>query len=271
MSAEAIRVYIGRDSREPDAYAVTAASLLGSWRSVDGSPPPVVTPLDQRWLRRATLYRRIEHRDPETGQRFDAVDGKPFSTEFSFTRFLVPFLQPGGWALFCDGDFLWIQNVEELWALRDHRYAVQVVQHDYSPAERTKMRGQRQEPYPRKSWSSLVLWNIDHPAHGELTPWVVNTQPGEYLHRFGWLADAQIGALPERWNYLERIGATPVGGVAAAHFTLGTPDMPGCEHSPHAEQWRQILAATQEGGQQRKQDITTDGKTAGEQHARPPF
>jgi hypothetical protein len=132
-----------------------------------------IEPLDERRLRHAGLYRR--EWTYEDGQYYDTRDRKPFSTEFSFTRFLVPSLcQWRGVALFCDCDFLWRTDVAELFALHDPSFAVQVVKHDHNPSETVKMEGQAQTRYLRKNWSSLMLWNCDHPSNLMLTPHKVN-------------------------------------------------------------------------------------------------
>jgi hypothetical protein len=113
--------------------------------------------------------------------------------------------------VFCDCDFLWRTDVGELLSLADPRYAVMVVQHAYSPVESIKMDGQIQLAYPRKNWSSLMLWNCRHPAHAAL-PELVNTWTGRRLHGFEWLDNALIGALPERgtgWRGTRAQGWSP--------------------------------------------------------------
>ena len=163
------------------------------------------------------------------------------STEFAITRFLTPFISRTEWAIFCDCDFLWRADVRELVALADPAYAVQVVQHEYSPAEGMKMDGQLQLNYRRKNWSSLMLWNCRHPAHEPLREWI-NTRPGRNLHAFEWLEDSLIGSLPHAWNWLEGHsdrGIEP----KAVHFTRGTPEMQGYEDIPYAQEWRDVLGA----------------------------
>jgi hypothetical protein len=161
------------------------------------------------------------------------------STEFTYTRFLVPHLAGyQGWALFCDCDFLWLADVAELLALADDRYAVMCVQHDHRPPETVKMDGATQTVYPRKNWSSLVLYNCGHPANAALTPEVVNRESGAYLHRFQWLPDAAIGALPETWNWLEGWSAPPAGGPPnAVHFTRGGPWFEAWQAVGYADLW----------------------------------
>lgn len=231
-------VVIGFDGREAEAFEICRASLLKH-----ASRPLHIVKLDQAALRRAGLYRR-EWR-LENGQRVDQGDLKPFSTDFAFTRFLVPALMLyQGWALFCDCDFLFTADVAELFDLADERYAVRLVQHEHAPREAEKMGGTVQSAYRRKNWSSLVLWHCAHPANRALNDHVVNTYPGSWLHAFSWLRDKDIGTLPTRWNWLagvsEPLGLLPSG----IHFTLGIPGIhEGCEKAPYADRW---LAARNE-------------------------
>src|SRR6185295_5915521 len=133
------------------------------------------------------------------------------------------------------GDVLFREDVARLFALADDRMAVQVVQHDHYPMDRIKMDGQVQTRYYRKNWSSVLLFNCGHPANQALTVELVNTVPGRDLHRFCWLSDDLIGALPATWNVL--IGEQAPGAAAIAHFTLGVPDLPGYETQPYADEW----------------------------------
>jgi len=216
----AFPVYIGWDSREDAAYQVCRHSLLRH-----AGRPVEVIPLRQDDLRRRGLYRRA--RDPLA------------STEFTYTRFLVPALAGyEGWALFCDCDMLWTADIAELIQRADDRYAVMCVHHDHNPPETVKMDGAVQTRYPRKNWSSFVLYNCGHPANRLLTPDVVNRESGAFLHRFQWLADDLIGALPETWNWLE--GWTPVpdtGIPAVIHYTRGGPWFENWRDVAYAAEW----------------------------------
>lgn len=224
-------VYIGYDEREPQAYNVCRASLLDH-----ASIPLHIVKLEQAPLRRAGWYRRGWWQ--EGANRVDQGDLKPFSTDFAFTRFLVPALSLySGTALFCDSDFLFTADVAEVFALADPRYAVSCVKHDHDPAEQTKMDGVVQTRYRRKNWSSLVLWNCAHPSNAAVTGYVVNTFAGQWLHAFDWLDDKEIGDIPIEWNWLagvsEPLKETPKG----IHFTLGIPLMPNCATAPYASLW----------------------------------
>lgn len=167
------------------------------------------------------------------------------STEFTFSRFLTPLLADfQGWALYFDCDFLWLADVAQLFDLADVKKAVYCVQHDYRPPETTKMDGRVQTLYPRKNWSSLMLFNCDHPSVRKLTPDVVNTETGSHLHRFQWVADQDIGALPEEWNWLEGWTKRPeMGTPKAVHFTRGGPWFERWRTVEYAEAWRAEQAA----------------------------
>lgn len=228
-------VYIGYDQREEDAYRVCAKSLLNH-----SSIPFRITKLDIDRLKYDGIYKRTWRFD--NGQKWDDLDGCPFSTDFAFTRFLVPHLNHyQGWAIFCDCDFLFTDDIAKLIPLLDKSKAVMVVKHCHIPAEYQKMDGQSQGSYPRKNWSSFIAWNCSHPSNKNASAHNVNTRTGQWLHGFGWLADKEIGELPQTWNWLsgvsEPLQETPI----AIHFTLGTPDMNGYENSPYADLWRAEL------------------------------
>lgn len=145
------------------------------------------------------------------------------SNQFIYSRFLTPYLNNfTGWAIFADGDMICNADIAELWALRDQTKAVQVVKHDYKTKQKVKYLGNKNEDYPRKNWSSLVLWNCDHPANKVLTPEFVLEKPGSFLHRFSWLSDDLIGDLPKEWNWLA-IEYPDNPAAKIVHFTLGTP------------------------------------------------
>lgn len=233
-------IYVGYDQREHVAYEVCKHSLERT-----SSRPVFVQPIIQDKLRHMGLYRRGFHQ--RGGVNYDDIDGKPFSTEFSFTRFLVPALtQYSGWALFCDCDMLFRENIQKLFALRDDKYACMVVKHVHEPDEGIKMDDQVQQRYHRKNWSSFVLWNCSHPANFTLTPEAVNTETGGWLHAFGWLKDDEIGGLPETWNWLEGWSKPPIEGLGPAnvHYTRGGPWFDDYRNVAYAKEWiaeRQML------------------------------
>lgn len=234
-----VNVYIGFDKREPEATKVAEKSLLKH-----ASIPLTITRLGEDNARHAGLYDR-----PcimEGGQRYDARDKKPYSTDFSFTRFLVPIYQNyQNWALFCDGDFLFRGDIKRVFDKADDKYAVMVVKHDYKPPETVKMDGQKQELYKRKNWSSFILWNCAHPSNKKVTLQRVNFSDGSSLHGFSWLRDDEIGELDERWNWLEG-WSSEAWEPMAVHMTRGIPTMKGYENIPYAEEWREYLNVNHE-------------------------
>lgn len=232
--SEVLDIFIGYDGREHDAAEVCWKSLVRR-----SSLPVHVQFLKEPALRHVGFYDRPWH--VVDGQRVDVRDGKPFSTLFSFTRFLVPSLmQHSGVALFVDLDFLFTADISGLFALADPKKAVQLVKHEHVPNEITKMDGQAQTKYWRKNWSSLILWNCGHPANARLTPREVNHQTGQWLHSFAWLDDEDIGEVPATWNHLAGVNPEPADGVlpCGIHFTLGIPSMPGHHNAPYADLWR---------------------------------
>lgn len=174
-----IRVFIGWDRREKIAADVLAHSIKNR-----SSKPVSITEI------------RLEQLED-----FSRPWNPLQSTEFSFSRFMVPCLcDYEGWAIFMDCDMLCLGDVADLWSLRDDRYAVQVVKHDYRPTETTKFLNQPQTLYAKKNWSSVMLFN--NAKCQALTPEYVNTATGLDLHQFKW-TDA-VGDLPEEWNHLVR-------------------------------------------------------------------
>ncbi|MDC0539823.1 hypothetical protein OAO08_03210 [Candidatus Pelagibacter sp.] len=168
-------------------------------------------------------------------------DDKLSSTEFTFSRFLVPFLNEyKGWAIFCDCDFLWTGDIKRLLDKKDEKYAVMCVQHDYNPKSEIKMDGRQQLMYPRKNWSSMVLWNCSHPANKKIDINMVNNETGKFLHRFGWLEDKLIGNLDYKWNWLVGWYAeTSNNKPEAIHFTEGGPWFENYKNCEYSKIWNQ--------------------------------
>ena len=218
---EAFRIYIGWDSREPEAYDVAKFSLERR-----ASVPVSVSPIKVEELRARGLYRR--DKDPLA------------STEFTYSRFFTPALAGfSGWALFCDCDFLWLGDIAGMLDYTRTPKAVYCVQHDYQPKDTVKMDGAVQTSYPRKNWSSLMLFNCEHPSVRKLTPEVINRESGAYLHRMQWAADDEIGALPVEWNWLEGWNEKPAQGTPkAVHFTRGGPWFENWQNVDYGDLWR---------------------------------
>lgn len=229
-------VYVGWDPREAEAFEVCRHSLLRHASCALEVNALVLADCVERGL-----YTRATERRGDV--LWDLVSDAPMATEFALTRFLVPHLEGYcGWAMFCDADFLWRADVAELLALRDPAVALACVHHDHRPRERTKMDGQVQTIYRRKNWSSLMLLNCGHRAHRSLDVARFNTTPGRDLHAFCWLADAEVGALPHVWNWLE--GESPAQPEPrAVHYTRGGPWLPAYADVAYADEWRATHAA----------------------------
>lgn len=207
-----IRVFIGYDSREAVAFDVLAHSIQRR-----ATQPVSITPVKLDQLE--GIFRR--ERNPLQ------------STEFSFSRFLTPYLCGfEGWAVFMDCDMLVLDDIANLWKLRDERYAVQVVKHVHVPREEVKFLGAVQTKYEKKNWSSVMLMNCARCT--ALTPEYVNSASGLELHQFKWLeGDHLIGAIPPEWNHLVGFDR-PRADAKLVHYTIGGPyfdEYRGCEHS----------------------------------------
>jgi lipopolysaccharide biosynthesis glycosyltransferase len=224
MSADTINLVVGFDQREAVAYHTFCQSVLET-----ASLPVRFLPLAENTL--------VDYKETHT-------DG---SNRFIYSRFLTPYLMGfQGWAIFADGDMVCQTDIKALWDLRDASKALQVVQHDYQTKAHTKYLGNKNENYPRKNWSSLILWNCAHPAHQVLTPAFIQGQKGSFLHRFSWLSDSDIGHLPPEWNWLA-IEYPDNPSAALVHFTLGTPCFKDYADSPMSSIWHQARARSQDG------------------------
>ncbi len=226
-------VWIGFDPREAAAFAVAKSSIQ---RRTFAPIPVRGLVLDD--LRRQGLYTRPTER--REGRLYDTISDAPMATEFSISRFLTPHLAGTGWALFVDCDVMARTNIGELFLNADPSKAVYVVKHKHVPKNTTKMDGQLQTQYARKNWSSVMLFNCDHPANRALTVELVNSVPGRDLHRFCWLKPQDIGALPVEYNYL--VGHTKTKRKPKiVHWTDGVPSMPGYENAEYADEYWQEL------------------------------
>lgn len=227
-----IRVYIGFDRREEEAYRVAEHSIRAR-----SSVPVCITPLRlERFQRHGLIRRPLEVGEYQTT---DVISAAKQSTEFATSRFLVPFLAHTGPAIFMDCDVVCLGDIAELAGLFDPSKAVQVVKHaglHPDSVATVKMDGQTQYAYARKNWSSVVLWNCDHEAHRRLTLDGVNGCRGLDLHQFWWLRDDEIGDLPAEWNWLVGVRPMPAD-PKLAHFTLGGPWLPNWQAKPHDEIW----------------------------------
>lgn len=220
-----MKVFVGYDPREDIAYQVCKHSILKRNKDI------IVKPLIQKELRDQGYYDR-------------PVD-KLASTEFTFTRFLVPELcNFNGWAVFMDCDMILQTDIAELFAQADDRYAVMCVHHDYTPKEGIKMDGKAQTVYPRKNWSSVMLFNCGHPSNQNLNVELINDEKttGKYLHRFSWLKDEEIGILNPEWNWLVGWYNEPADGTPKLlHYTEGGPWFENYRTCEYHQEWKQEL------------------------------
>ena len=220
MKVENPTFFIGYDSKEDIAYRVCKQSLIKN-----SSINIKVKSLKLYELISKKIYKR--NIDPLA------------STEFTYSRFLVPALMNyKGWAVFCDCDFLFFDDVAKLFSNLNEEKAIYCVQHDYTPKEKHKMDGQQQTIYPRKNWSSFIVFNCSHPSNKKLTVDLVNKESGSFLHQFKWLKDEEIGSLDERWNWLE--GWTSKHNETkpfAVHYTRGGPWFDEWQDVEFAKEW----------------------------------
>lgn len=214
-TVSSIRIFIGYDEREPSAFHACVSSIIRN-----SSEPVCIHPLA---LNLFSGFYRERH-----------ADG---SNQFIYSRFLVPFLC--GWAghaIFIDGDMIVRADIAELWRLRSHWHAAQVVKHDYKTKAAKKYLGNKNEDYPRKNWSSVILWNNGHYRNRCLVPDYVESQPGAHLHRFAWLEDERIGELPKEWNWLVT-EYDKNEDAKLVHYTLGTPCFPEYGDCDYSDEW----------------------------------
>lgn len=204
-----LRIFIGWDGREPIAFSVLAHSILRR-----ASHPVAIVPL----VRSSLMHLHWRPRGPLE------------STEFAFTRFLVPHLSDyRGTSIFMDSDMLCLVDIGDvlLHVLAEPCKAVYVCQHDYIPKAGNKFLGQPQTAYPRKNWSSFMVF--DNARCRALTPDYVNQASGLDLHRLHWTTETQIGALPLAWNWLVgEYGPNPHAKIL--HYTRGGPWFANAEH-----------------------------------------
>jgi hypothetical protein len=218
---QAIPLYVGMDAREQAGLHVFIESV---WKHT--SLPVNLTVLTPSIAKRLNI-------------------GSDGTNAFSTLRFAVPEIHGAGWAIFMDGaDMLCRGDLAELWHLCTGNYAVKVVKHpDYSPKEPRKYLGTTLEAdnasYPRKNWSSVVLWNCGHWAHFRNRDKLLSGD-GKYLHRFGWLEDREIGEIPKEWNHLVSVNEpNPI--AKLVHYTHGIPGFEHYRHSEHAVEWQMTL------------------------------
>jgi len=219
MNKDVFKIFIGYDPVESIAWHTMAHSILER-----SSVPVAIIPLNINNLK--NIYTR--ERDPKQ------------SNEFSFTRFLVPYLCGyQGTAVFFDCDMMLRTDINEILdVLQEQKNkALYVVKHDYEPKNETKYLNNIQYKYPRKNWSSVILWNCAHPANKVVTPEYVNTASAMELHRFLWLKDEEIGELDIRWNWLVGEYIEPPTDVKNPHWTIGGPYFEEYKAVDFSDEW----------------------------------
>lgn len=214
------KVFVGYTSYQDIVYQVAKHSI--ERHSLDIKCYPIV----QKALRDLGIYTREQ-------SQFE-------STEFSITRFLTPWLAGyKGWVLFTDNDMLCLSDMNELFDLADDRYAIMCAKHHHEPLGDIKLDNQKQTRYPRKNWSSVILWNCEHPKNQFITPDLVNEVSPLFLHRFMWLEDHEIGEFTHEWNWLvdwyqEGKDGTP----KMLHYTEGGPYFRKYQTCGYADLWK---------------------------------
>jgi len=217
-----IPIFIGYDPREAIAYHTCANSIIRH-----ASKPVSIIPL--------ALNLFDDYSETHT-------DG---SNHFIYSRFLVPHLMDYiGWAIFMDGDMIVRDDIVKLWDLREVDKDVMVVKHDYETKMQTKYLGSKNENYPRKNWSSVILWNCNSHPNRKVTPKFVQNATGAELHRFTWIKDERIGELPAEWNWLpDEYGENP--DAKLLHYTLGTPSFHEFANTPMGSEWHRERILTE--------------------------
>ena len=216
-----VKIYVGFDPRESVVYHTFIQSLIEK-----STLPIEITPLAVSTLN----FYEESHQDK--------------SNDFVYSRFLTPFMSNfEGWSIYVDGDMICQADIKELLTLRDDTKAVQVVKHDYKTKAENKYLDNKNDNYPRKNWSSVILWNCSHPKHKILTPEFINKQTGKFLHRFSWLEDEEIGELPIEWNWLAiEYPENPL--AKLIHYTLGAPCFKEYRETSMAENWLKMQKRT---------------------------
>jgi lipopolysaccharide biosynthesis glycosyltransferase len=218
-----IPIFIGYDPREAIVFHVCANSIIRN-----SSVPVSITPL--------ALNNFKDYTETHT-------DG---SNQFIYSRFLVPYLTGfSGHAIFIDGDMIVRGDIAELWNYRNQSHAdVQVVKHDYKTKMPVKYLGAKNEDYPRKNWSSVMIFNCNNFPTKKLTPEYIQKSTGAHLHRFEWTDDSRIGELPKEWNWLpDEYGENP--DAKLLHYTLGAPCFHEFADTPQGSEWHRERILTE--------------------------
>jgi len=219
-----LNIFICYDPKEAVVYHTCFQSILENTKCMTS-----ITPL---------------HLDMLSNYKETHTDG---SNCFIYSRFLIPYLTGfKGKALFIDGDMIIKDDLQNLFDLFDSNFAVQVVKHNYKTKFLTKYLGSKNEDYPKKNWSSVILFNCEHPKHKILTPSFIEKTQGSFLHRFSWLNEKEVGALPKNWNFL--VKEYPYeNDVSLLHYTVGSPCFSDYNNGLEAKLWNYYFNNSQQG------------------------
>ena len=213
-----LKIFIGYDPKEAVAFHVLCHSLLER-----SSKPISVTPINLKNLK--GLYSR-QHDQRQ-------------SNEFSFSRFLVPYLcDHEGYGVYMDCDMLALGDISAILEDIDENHAVSVVKHDYESKVKVKYLGNKQYSYPRKNWSAFIVWNCAHPSNKSVNPKFIADADAATLHRFLWLKDEEIGELSTKWNWLVGEYDNPTNDINVLHWTLGGPYFEEYSNTEFSDEWR---------------------------------
>jgi len=217
-----ITIFIGYDPREAIAFHTCANSIIRH-----ATQPVQIIPLALNLFKDYT----------ETH-----TDG---SNQFIYSRFLVPHLMKfSGWAIFIDGDMIVRDDITKLWELQNPYMDALVVKHDYKTKMSEKYLGAKNEDYPRKNWSSVILWNCNSFPNRKLTPEFIQKATGSELHRFTWIDNERLGELPIEWNWLpDEFG--PNTNAKLLHYTLGAPCFHEFADAPQGDEWHRERILTE--------------------------
>ena len=224
MENETLKVFIGYDEKEAVVFHTCVQSIIETC-----SVPVSIHPLNLKMFKN---YKET-HKDG--------------SNNFIYSRFLVPYLTNfSGKALFLDGDMIVNHDLKDLFDQFDKQYAVQVVKHDYKTKFPIKYLGHKNDDYPKKNWSSVILFNCSHPKNKILTPKLIETSQGSYLHRFSWLDEKEVGEIPKEWNYLV-LEYPETKKAKIFHYTVGAPCFNDFDYGIEAKIWHDVHINSQTG------------------------
>ena len=224
MDESTLKIFIGFDDKEAVVFHTCVQSIIDSCKV-----PVSIHPLNLKMFKN---YRETHN------------DG---SNNFIYSRFLVPYLNNfKGKALFLDGDMIVNEDLSHLFNEFDEKYAVQVVKHDYKTKFPIKYLGHKNDDYPKKNWSSVILFNCSHPKNKILTPKLIETAKGSYLHRFSWLKEEEVGEISKEWNYLV-LEYPETKNAKIFHYTVGAPCFNEFDYGIEAKIWNNTYLKSQTG------------------------